>query len=131
MRNPPLGLLPDFIGGHGIVSFPVGLIGILVGVEVLVGVGLSERASHADRAVGTVPGIRINNVGAVALQDLLALAGDVFGHAERDRESLGSTEHRISNTSIAAGGVEKNLSRTKMSSAAGFGNDVGGGTVFH
>ena len=78
MRDASLGLLPDFVGGAVIVSLPVGVVGILVGVEILIGMFGGEFAGHANGAVGTVGGIGVNNVGAVAVQNLFALARNIF-----------------------------------------------------
>jgi hypothetical protein len=65
-----------------IVSLPVGLVRILVGIEILIGMLSRQLARHADRTVGAVPGIGIKDVGAVALKNLLALARNVFRRRE-------------------------------------------------
>src|SRR5580658_9073413 len=130
MRDPALSLLPDFVGGSVIVGLPVGLVGVLVGVEIFFGMLRGELAGHPDGAVGTVGGIGINDVGAVALQDLLALARNILRHAQGDGEAFGSAQHRIGNAGVAAGGVEQNLAGAELPTAAGFGDDVGGGAIF-
>jgi hypothetical protein len=89
-----------------------------------------QFAGHADRAVGTVRRIGIKNVGAVALQDLLALAGNVLRHAEGHGESFGGAQHRIRDARVAAGGVEENLAGAQLTAATGFGHDVGRGAIF-
>src|SRR5450631_2293150 len=130
MRNASLGLLPDFVGGPVIVRFPVGVVGILVGIEILIGMLGGELAGQADGAVGAIGGIGIKNVGAIAMQDLLALARNVFRHAQGDGESFGRSQHGVSDASVAAGGVEKNFAGAKLTAAAGLGDDVGGGAIF-
>src|SRR3989442_11790883 len=66
-----LGLLPDFVRGALIMGSPVGVVGVLVGVEIFLGMCCGEFSRHPDRAVGSIRRIGINNVGAVALEDLL------------------------------------------------------------
>src|SRR5258708_39493618 len=130
MGDASLGLQPDFVGSPVIVGLPVGLIGILVGVKILIGMFGGQFPRLANRAVRTIRGIGIQNVGAVALQDLLALTRDIFRHAQGNGESFGRAEHRIGNAGIAAGGVEKNLAGTQLSAPPSLGDNVAGGAVF-
>ena len=51
------GLLPDLVGGGVVVGEPVVVVGVLVGVEVLLGLGGGELAGLADGAVGAVGGV--------------------------------------------------------------------------
>jgi len=129
VSDASLSLLPDFVSRGQIVSFPVGLVGILVGVEILIGMIAGQFARHANGAVGAVTGIGIDDVGTVSLQNLLALAGDVFGHAEGDGKSLSGTEHGVGDPGVAAGGIEENLAGAELGGAASLGDDVGGGAV--
>ena len=78
MGDAALGLLPDFVGRAQVVRLPVRFVGILVGVKILVGMLGGQLAREANRTVGAVGGIGIKNVGTVALQDLLALARNIF-----------------------------------------------------
>ena len=125
-----LGLLPDFVRGAVIVGSPVGVVGVLVGIEIFVGMFRGEFTRDANRAVGSIRGIRINNVGAVALENLLALKGDVFGYAECNGKPIRGSEHGIGNTGVAAGGVQQTLSGVKSAAAASFLHDVGGSAIF-
>src|SRR5208283_5167309 len=124
-----LGLLPDFVGGRVIVGLPVGVVGILVGVEILLGMFAGQLARLTDRAVGTVVRIGINNVGSVALENLFAFARNVFWHAERDGEGFGGSQHGVGDAGIAAGGVEKNLAGAKLATGAALGDDARGGAI--
>src|SRR6266700_1795932 len=130
MGDASLGLLPDFVGGPVIMSLPVGFVGILVCVKIFIGMFGGQFSRHANGSVGTVTRIGIKNVGAVTLQNLLALARNIFRHAQSDRESFGRAEHRIGNAGIAAGGIEKNLSGAQLSAPPSLGDNVARGTVF-
>src|ERR1700683_2431058 len=127
MRDASLSLLPDFVRGPVIMSLPVGFVRILVGVKILVGMLMGQFARPTNRAIGPVARIGVQNVGAIAQQNLLALARDVFWHAQRDRESFGCAQHGISDAGVAAGGIEQNLPGPQLTAAAGFGPGVGGG----
>src|ERR1700758_840220 len=129
MSDASLRLLPDFVGRAVIVRLPVGFVGVLVGIEILVGMIARQFTGHANGAVRTVGGVGIKHVGAVALQDLLALPRNIFRHAESDRESFGCAQHGVGDASVAAGGVEQDLAGTQPTSAASFGDDVGRGTI--
>ena len=52
-------------------------------------------------------------------------------HAQRHRKSLSRAQHGIGNASVAAGGVEQDFAGSELAIAAAFGDDVGGGAVFH
>src|ERR1700686_2272177 len=129
MGDASLRLLPDFVGRAVIVGLPVGFVGILVGIEILVGLIARQFTGHANGAVRTIGRIGIKNVGAVALQDLLTLPRNIFRHAESDGESLGRAQHGIGDAGVAAGGVEQDLAGTQPTSASSFGDDVGRGTI--
>src|SRR6202158_743319 len=95
------------------------------------GVSARKFTGNANGAVRTIGRIGIKNVGAVALQDLLALPRSIFRHAESDGESLGRAQHGIGDASIAAGGVEQDLAGTQPTSASSFGDDVGRGAILN
>src|SRR5579863_5910405 len=130
MRDSSLGLLPDFVGGAVIMGFPVGIVGILVGVEILIGMFCGQFAGHANGAVGSISRVGVNNVGAVAVQDLFAFSGNIFGHAEGDGKSFGRAEHGVSDAGIAAGGIEKSFAGGQLTATASFGDDVGRRAIF-
>src|SRR5215467_16247020 len=65
MTDAALRLLPDLVAGCKIMGLPVGVVRILIGVEVLFRMLCRQIPSHADRAVGALPAIGIDNVGAV------------------------------------------------------------------
>ena len=106
MRDPSLSLLPDFVGRPVIVSFPVGLVRILIRIKILVGMIASQFTCHANRAIGSVGRIGIENICAVALQNLFPFTRNIFRHAKCYGKSFSRAQHGISDASIAAGGVE-------------------------
>ena len=57
VRDLAFGLLPDLVGGGAVVGAPVFVVGVLVGVEVAVGLGGDQLARFADGAVGAVGGV--------------------------------------------------------------------------
>ncbi len=59
------GLGPDFVGGGAVVGAPVFVVGVLVGVEVAVGLVGGELAGLADGAVGAVGGVGPDDLGSV------------------------------------------------------------------
>src|SRR5581483_9131872 len=54
MRDAAFGLLPDLVGRGFVVSAPVGVVRVLVGVEVAGGLGGGELACLADGAIGAL-----------------------------------------------------------------------------
>src|SRR5579871_771274 len=131
MGDAALRLLPDFVGCRVVVRLPVGVVRILVGIEVLIRVSRGQLPRHADGAVRSVAGIRINNVGAIALQDLLTLARNIFRHAQRDGKSFRRADHGISDAGVAAGGIEEHLAGTELPATPSLGDNVGGGTILY
>ncbi len=65
----PRGLPPDLIGGAAIMSLPVGVVRILVGVEILVGICGNDLARLDDRAIGPLARIGIDNFSAVGFEN--------------------------------------------------------------
>src|ERR1043166_5904432 len=106
MRDLPFTLLPDFVSGAVVVSLPVGIVGVLVGVEIFSRIRGVKFTHFADCAVGTFTGVGINNGGAVSVKNALALNRNIFRHAERDREALGGSDHGEGDAGITAGGVQ-------------------------
>src|SRR4029077_21109494 len=126
-----LRLLPDLVGRAMVVSLPVGVVGILVGVVIKIRMLDIEFARHADRAIGSVAGICIDDVRAVGVQDSLPFLRNIFRHAERNWNALGGADHGVGNASVAAGGVEQNLAGSYPSAAFCLGDDVGRGAVLN
>ena len=114
MRDTSFRLLPDFVGCAMVVSLPVGIVRILVGVVVKIGMLRGEFARDANRAIGSFGGIGINDVRAVGVQDSFALDRNVFRHAQRDRETLSRADHGVGDAGVAAGGVEQNFAGTEV-----------------
>ena len=57
--------------------------------------------------------------GAVGGEDVLALGGDVGGHAEGDGEALRGAEHGVGDAGVAAGGVEESFAGGELAFALG------------
>src|SRR4029077_3850617 len=65
------------------------------------------------------------------MQNVFALEGDIFRHAQRHREAFCRSQHGVGYASIAAGGIEQSLAQGEFSAAAAFRDDVRGGAVFN
>src|SRR5712671_1894061 len=111
MSNAPFGLLPNLVRRSVIVREPIGVVRILVGVKIQIRMLGGKFASRTDRAIGTLARIGINDVGAVSVQNLLALNRNIRRHAKRNREALSRTQHGVSYPGIAAGRIKQSLSR--------------------
>ena len=92
-----------------VVSLPVGVVGVLIGVVIDIRMFRGQFARHADRAIGSIGWVGVQDVGAVCMQDALALDRYILRHAQRHRETLRRTEHGISNSSVAAGRIQQNF----------------------
>ena len=125
-----LRLLPDFVGRAVIVGLPVGVVGVLVGVEIFVSMFRGQILRHADRTVGSIGRVGVENICAVGMQNLFALERDVFRHAQRHRESLGRPQHGVCDPGIAAGGIEKNLAHVELPAPEALRYDARGSAVF-
>src|SRR5258706_10296926 len=67
MRDASFGLLPDFVGSGLVVRAPVGVVGILVRVEIKIGMLFRELVGDPGSAVGAFSGIREDDICAVCL----------------------------------------------------------------
>ena len=68
-----------------------------------------DLTDHVDRAVRTLPGVAVHDLGAVSLHQRLALGADVAGHHQLDPVSLGPAEQGVSDTGVARGRVDDRL----------------------
>ena len=103
MSDTTFGLLPYLVGCAMVMSLPIGIARILVGVEVFLRLARIHLASDVDSAIRALVGGRINNVRAVGEENTLAFDGNIFRHAERDLEALGRADHRVSDAGVATG----------------------------
>ena len=131
VRDTSFGLLPDFVGRAMVVSLPVGIVGILVCVEIKIGMLGIKFARHADGAVGAFAGIGVENIRAVSVQNALAFRRNILRHAQRDGNALGGADHRVSDAGVAAGRIEQNFARRQFPAPLRFQNDARGGAIFH
>src|SRR5438105_14293827 len=131
MSDASLGLLPDLGCRPNVMRAPVRIIRVLVGVEIFFRRTRVQFACVADRAVRALTWIREDHIGAVRLQDSLALDRHVLGHAQRYGKSLGCAQHGICNSGVATGRVAEYLTRSEVSIAASFGHEVRGSAIFH
>jgi hypothetical protein len=79
VRQAPVGLPPDLIGGGLVVRLPVVIVRVLIGVEVLVGLGGGKLTCLADSSVGAICRIGQNNVRAIGGEDLFTLRRGIDG----------------------------------------------------
>ena len=114
MRDASFCLLPDFVGCAMVVGLPVGIVGILVGVKIFLRISGIKFTSGSNRSVGAVTGIGVNNVGAIRMQNALALHRNIFRHAQRHGETFGSADHGVGDSGISAGGIEQELCRVRI-----------------
>ena len=131
MGDASFRLLPDFIGGAVIVRAPVGIVGILIGIEIFFGMFRCKFAHFANRPIRSFARVGVDNVRAIRMQDVLALDGDVLPHAQRHLETLRCADHGIGNPCISAGGIQQRFTRPKFSAATRFSHDVCGGAIFN
>src|ERR1700676_289690 len=75
MGDSAFGLLPDLVSRPEVMRLPVGVVRILVSVEIFVGMIGVELARYANRAVGAIRRIGINNVRSVGMQNMFTLDG--------------------------------------------------------
>ena len=101
-------LLEDLGRRAVVVRGRVGGVAVLVGHEVArVGGGHLER--HLDRAVGALRARRVDDLGAVHLQQLGALRRHVVGHDDLQRIALARADHRERDAGVAGGRLEDGL----------------------
>ena len=131
MRDAALCLLPNFIGSAQIMSTPIGIIRILVSVEIFLWLGGVKFARLANGAVRPVRRVGINNVGAVSAQNVLALGRNVLRHAQRDRETLSRSDHRVGNACISTGRIQQNPAGTKTACRARLRHNVRCRTILY
>ena len=101
------GLGPDLIGRGAIVSEPVLIVAVLIGVEVTLGLGCGELAGLADGTVRAISGRSPDDFRTVSGEILFALGRDVGGNAEGDGEVEGGAEHGVGDPGVTTGGVEQ------------------------
>src|SRR5258705_9704833 len=65
VRDASFRLLPDLVGSGLVMRAPVGVVGILVRVEIKIGMLLCELVRDPRSAVGTFPGIGEDDICAV------------------------------------------------------------------
>ena len=109
MSDPAGRLLQDLARGAFIVRARVGRVGVLVRVEVSVGIGRDDVAHHADRAVRAFAGVAEDDLGAVREDQRLALGADVLRHHELHPVALRRPEQRVGHACVARRGVDDGL----------------------
>ena len=85
---------------------PVGVVVVLVGHEVAIRVLLVDRPRHADRAVAALLRVAVHDLGAVGMDERLALVADVGGHHQLHAIALRRPHHRVGDARVAAGAVD-------------------------
>ena len=109
MGDLSLRLLPDLGAGGGVVGQRIGRVAVLVRVEVPVGLSGRQFAGQTARPVGSGGGIGEGQLRTVGAQDTHPLRAGVRGQQQPDGEAQRRAEHRVSDASVARGGVEQCL----------------------
>ena len=131
VRDAPAGLGQDLDGGRVVVRPPVGLVAVLVGVEVALGLEREQPPRLADGAVRSFERVGPDDVGAVDVEQPLALARDVRRHAQLDRVAQGGAQHRQRDAGVAGRGVEQRLAGHQRAGAQALADHRGGGAILH
>ena len=106
----PVELVEDLERRPVVVRARVGLVAVLVG-HVVRGVGGGHLERHRDRAVRALVAGRVDDLGAVHLEQLGALGRDVVRHHDLERVALARADHRERDAGVARGRLEDRLAR--------------------
>src|SRR5215469_305075 len=109
VSNCALGLRPDLFCCAAVVGSPVGIIGILIGVEIFVRISGLKLSGLANGAVRAFQGISPDDLCAVRGEDALAFRRDICRNANGDGDAARCTDHGVSNAGVSAGGVQQSL----------------------
>ena len=101
-------LLDDLRRRAVVVRVRVRLVPVLVG-HVVRRVGRGHLQRHRDRAVGALVAGRVDDLGAVHLQQLRALGRDVVGHDDLEPVALARADHRERDAGVARRRLEDRL----------------------
>ena len=106
MRDPAAGLGPDLRAGAELVREPVRRVGVLIDVDIPLGIRGRAPLRLTDRAVGPGERVREDDLRAERASDALSLERDLVGHAELQRMAADRADHREGDAGVAAGRVE-------------------------
>src|SRR6266404_117542 len=129
MRYPTVRLLPDFRPSAFIMSAPVGVVIVLVGIEILSGRGVKQLARLELRAVAALAGIGFDDPGAIAMQNMFTLCARIARQTEGDTVAQRRAEHGQGNPGVATGRVENRLSLIEKAAPLGIENHRQGWTI--
>ena len=104
-----VGLLQDLHRGALVMRARVRGIGVLVGIEVLVGTRGYHVAHHPDGAVGPFARVAVHDAGAVSGHEGLALCTHVARHHKLHAVALGRADQRVSDAGVAGGRIDDGL----------------------
>ena len=107
-RGDLVELLEDLRRRAVVVRVRVRLVAVLVR-HVVRGVRAGHLERHRDRAVGALVAGRVDDLGAVHLQQLRALGRDVVGHDDLERVALARADHRERDAGVAGRRLEDRL----------------------
>src|SRR5208283_192034 len=94
--------LPDLLRRAAVMGAPVCIARVLVGIEILFRLLCGKFACFPNRAVRSFASVGENDLSAIGENGALAFLRNVSRHAQGHREALRSSQHGISNSSIAA-----------------------------
>ena len=109
VERQPAERLQDLRARGPLVGARVRRVRVLVGVEVDVGPLGGQLPRPADRSVGALERVGLDELGAVGEQDLPPLGARGARHAERDAEAERRAEHRVRDPGVPARRVEQAL----------------------
>ncbi len=117
VRHVPVCLLEDLDARRVEVRAPVGVAAVLIRVEVPVRILSVNPPGLQDGAVAPLHRIGEDEIRAIRLEHLPALAGHVRRHAELHQKAARGAEQGVGDARVARRGVEQHLARAQGAAA--------------
>ena len=109
MGNLSASLLPDFLGGGGVVGQLIILVTELVGVKIFIRVFCQQLPHPADGTVSTFVGRGQRDLGTEGLDHLAAFDGNRLAHDDLHIIALDGPDHGQSDACVTRGGLNDGL----------------------
>src|SRR5436190_2818949 len=117
MGHPAIRLPPDLVCGRRVMSLPVRVIVVLIGIEVPVGIFLGKLARNSLRSVGSLKRICLNDLGTETSLDMFSRVARILRQGKRHVVATRRSDHRVSNSRVAAGRVENCLVERQLAAS--------------